>query len=112
MSKVTSSSNAPRSKIKVTNTPVQSVGIHQPNLPVDINTTGPPYLPIHPDIKHWDDLPSSKLVSLPVVCAMLGVSPATVWRRVKQGLLANPHRRGKRCSRWSVGQIREALMAE
>jgi predicted DNA-binding transcriptional regulator AlpA len=66
---------------------------------------------IHPDVKNWDDFPASKLVPLPVVCMMLDCSPATAWRRVRQGLLGTPLRIGKRSTRWTVGQIREALMA-
>lgn len=57
----------------------------------------------------FDDLPESAYVSLCVVCALFGCSPATVWRRVRTGQLASPHRIGLRSTRWRVGDLRQEL---
>lgn len=64
---------------------------------------------LHPSVKTFDLLPDSALISLPVVCTMFGCSPATIWRRVRQGDLVAPYRIGKRTTRWIVGDIRQAL---
>jgi predicted DNA-binding transcriptional regulator AlpA len=60
-------------------------------------------------LKNFESLPSAGFVDLPVVCALFSCSRATVWRRVRQGQLVAPHRIGARTTRWSVGEIRDAL---
>lgn len=65
--------------------------------------------PIHPMLSAFDELPESAFVSLHVVCALFCCSPATIWRRVRAGLLASPHRIGLRTTRWRVGDIRKEL---
>jgi len=57
----------------------------------------------------FDTLPGSAYVPLPVVCALFGWSPATVWRRVRAGILVPPHRLGLRTTRWNVGELRLVL---
>lgn len=70
----------------------------------------PTHLPlIHPAFQAFDDLPDSAFISLPVVCALFGCSPATVWRRVRSGQLVAPHRIGVRSTRWQVGELRRHL---
>lgn len=64
---------------------------------------------IHQALKNFDDLPASAFVSLAVVCALFACSPATVWRRVRQGQLVAPHRIGSRTTRWLVGELRQSL---
>ena len=59
-------------------------------------------------LKHFDSLPDSANVKEPVVCGLLDCSPATVWRRVKDGGLPQPTRLG-RMTFWNVGQLRKAL---
>lgn len=67
--------------------------------------------PAIPDsLKHFDSLPDSANVKEPVVCGLLDCSPATVWRRVKDGRLPQPTRLG-RMTFWNVGQLRKALGA-
>lgn len=61
---------------------------------------------LHPALVAFDQLPDAAFVPLPVVCALLGCSPATVWRRVRTGQLPQPHRLGTRTTRWSVGDLR------
>ena len=60
-------------------------------------------------IRDFDELPATAFVSLSVVCTLFACSPATVWRRVRDGLLVEPHRIGKRTTRWNVGELREVL---
>ena len=57
-------------------------------------------------LKNFDSLPDSAEVRLPVVKAQYGCSDATVWRRVKQGKIPKPIRRGGITS-WRVGDIRK-----
>lgn len=64
---------------------------------------------LHPMLSAFDDLPESAYVSLCVVCALFGCSPATVWRRVRTGQLVTPHRFGLRTTRWRVGDLRKEL---
>lgn len=63
----------------------------------------------HQALLHFDTLPDSAFVSLPVVCGLLSCSAATVWRRVREGYLIAPHRLGKRTTRWRVGELRQNL---
>ncbi len=64
---------------------------------------------VHRMLSVFDDLPESAFVSLYVVCALFGCSPATIWRRVRAGQLVMPHRIGLRTTRWRVGDLRKAL---
>lgn len=57
-------------------------------------------------LRHFDELPDSASVRLPTVAAWLGVSPATVWRRVKDGTIPAPKKFGPKCSAWNVGELR------
>ncbi len=54
----------------------------------------------------FSSLPDCARVPLPVVCAITGRSPASVWRDVAAGRLAKPVSVGVRCTRWIVGDIR------
>jgi prophage regulatory protein len=63
----------------------------------------------HLALKNFDELPQCAFITLAVVCALFSCSPATVWRRVRAGQLVAPHQIGKRTTRWSVEEIREAL---
>jgi predicted DNA-binding transcriptional regulator AlpA len=62
-------------------------------------------------LKLFDELPDSAHVSLEVVCALFGCSPATIWRRVRSGQRVSPVRLGMRTTRWKVGDLRRALTA-
>lgn len=63
----------------------------------------------HPAFQAFDTLPDAAFVPLAVVCALFSCSPATAWRRVRQGQLVAPHRIGTRTTRWQVGELRAAL---
>jgi predicted DNA-binding transcriptional regulator AlpA len=60
-------------------------------------------------LKFFDSLPSSGSVRQPVVDKLFGWSPATTWRRVKSGLLPQPHRNG-RITSWNIGELRDCLL--
>ncbi len=55
-----------------------------------------------------DDLPDSAGVRQPVVEGLFSCSAATVWRRVKSGLLPQPKRIG-RTTIWNLGELRQVL---
>ena len=67
-----------------------------------------PRVPRHVDISDFDRRPDLALVALPVVCKLWDISPATAWRRVKDGLIPQPYREGG-STRWRVGELRAAL---
>ena len=54
-------------------------------------------------LQGFDQLPDSAFVRLPVVAALHGVSPATVWRWSRAGTLPRPVRRGG-VTVWNVGR--------
>lgn len=62
-------------------------------------------------LTNFDVLPNIAFVRLPTVCAVYGIAPATVWRRVKAGLMPAPKKIGDRLSGWQVGEIRADLAA-
>ena len=59
-------------------------------------------------LTNFDALPSSAHVRLPVVCALFGVSAATVWRWCQEGRLPEPVRMGG-VTLWNVGALRACL---
>lgn len=60
-------------------------------------------------LENFDRLPSIAQVRQPVVEALFGCSPATVWRRVKDGSIPAPRKLSPRCTTWNVGELRLAL---
>ena len=66
---------------------------------------------LHGSLQHFDSLPDSANVRQPVVEALYGVSPATVWRMVKRGTLPAPRKLSERVTAWNVGDLRRALTA-
>jgi predicted DNA-binding transcriptional regulator AlpA len=60
-------------------------------------------------LSNFDLLPNSAHVRQPVVEALYACSPATVWRRVKDGSIPAPDKLGPRVSAWNVGKLRRAL---
>ena len=57
----------------------------------------------------FSSLPDCALVALPVVCAIRGRSPASIWRDVAASRCPAPIAAGPRCTRWRVGDLRGAL---
>jgi predicted DNA-binding transcriptional regulator AlpA len=67
---------------------------------------------IPPALRHFDELPDSAGVSLPIVKAVTGAgSDATVWRWSKSGLLPKPYKAGPNSTRWNCGELRHAIAA-
>jgi predicted DNA-binding transcriptional regulator AlpA len=61
-------------------------------------------------LQHFDSLPNSANVRLPVVQGLLGgCSMATVWRRSRDGTLPAPKKLSERVTAWNVGELRAAL---
>lgn len=59
-------------------------------------------------LRNFDDFPDDTRVRLPAVCLLFGVSPATVWRRVRDGKIPAPRKDG-RITYWLAGEVRAAL---
>jgi predicted DNA-binding transcriptional regulator AlpA len=57
-------------------------------------------------------MPDAGYIRLPVVASLFACSPATVWRRVKNGTLPVPRKLSEGVTAWNVGQIRQALKGE
>lgn len=74
---------------------------------VELATPTIPPVPLM--LSAFDELPESAFVSVNIVCALFGCSPATVWRRARDGALPSPHKLGKRTTRWNVGELRSYL---
>lgn len=60
-------------------------------------------------LRHWELLPPSAHVRLPVVCGLYGCSAATVWRRVNDKTIPAPSRLSPGVTAWRVGDLRAAL---
>lgn len=61
-------------------------------------------------LQHFEELPDSAEVRVPVVAALWACSTSTVWRRVKSGDLPEPKRRNGVTS-FNVGELRKAKAA-
>lgn len=72
----------------------------------------PAAAPIPDALRTFDALPDAANVRLPVVCALFGISPPTVWRWVKKGTLPAGRKLSVACTAWNVGQLRKALNGE
>jgi len=59
-------------------------------------------------LRNFDTLPTSAGVRLPVAATLFGISPATVWRWSKTGVLPSPHRVNN-VTFWNVGELRARL---
>lgn len=60
-------------------------------------------------LKHFDELPNSAFVRLPVVAMLFGCSGITIWRRSKAGTLPSPRKLSERTTAWNVGALRQVL---
>lgn len=60
-------------------------------------------------LEGFDHLPESANVRLPVVAALCGVSPVTVWRWSKSGRLPTPRRLSEGVTGWNVGELRQCM---
>lgn len=62
-------------------------------------------------LAHFDTLPASAYVRLPVMKAMFGVSASTIWRWSRIGALPRPTKISG-TTLWRVGEIRERVDAK
>lgn len=62
-----------------------------------------------PALTHFDDLPESAYVRMPVVKELFSCSEATVWRMAKDGRLPRPHKYSTGMSGWNVGELRRLI---
>jgi predicted DNA-binding transcriptional regulator AlpA len=63
-------------------------------------------------LKHFDSLPDSAHVRLPVVQGLYGCSVSGVWRAARKGIIPKPYKVGERCSAWNVGELRRDLASK
>ncbi|GAB3189129.1 hypothetical protein GCM10027292_19760 [Hydrogenophaga aquatica] len=63
-------------------------------------------------LEGFDQLPGSANVRLPVVAALCGVSPVTVWRWSKSGRLPTPRRLSEGVTGWNVGELRRHIVKQ
>lgn len=63
-------------------------------------------------LAHFDLLPDSAFVRLPVVASLFACSPVTIWRRAKNGSLPAPRKLSEAVTAWNVGELRKALKGE
>lgn len=68
--------------------------------------------PIPDALRNFDAMPDVAFVRLPVVVALFACSPATVWRRVKNGTLPAARKLSEAVTAWNVGELRKALRGE
>lgn len=60
-------------------------------------------------LAHFDQLPDSAYIRLPVMRGLYGISSASIWRGVKSGLICKPVKISERCTAWSVRLVRADL---
>ncbi len=63
-------------------------------------------------LTHFDKLPNSAFIRLPVMKGLYGVSSASIWRGVKNLTIPKPSKLTQRTTAWNVGQVRAALAAK
>jgi predicted DNA-binding transcriptional regulator AlpA len=73
----------------------------------DIGRVTPRAIPA--ELTHFDQLPDSAHVRLPVVTGLLGCSASAVWRNVKAGNLPSPVKLTPNITGWRVSDLRAAL---
>lgn len=62
-------------------------------------------------LQNFDVLPAIARVRLPVVAALFGISPVTVWRWCKRGQLPHPAKEHG-ITFWRVGELRDRLRTQ
>lgn len=60
-------------------------------------------------VKNFDDLPNSAVIRVPTVIAVLGISRATWWNGVRDGIYPPALQIGPRSVGWRVSDIRAIL---
>jgi len=62
-------------------------------------------------IQPTDGLSDEALIRLPTVCALTGLAPSTIWRKIKEGKFPSPvrHPSSNRIAVWQFGAVRRHL---
>ena len=72
------------------------------------DTVQPPAIPA--ELIHFDELPDSAHVRLPVVRGLYGnCSASAIWRNCKAGKIPSPVKLTEQITAWRVGDLRSAL---
>lgn len=62
--------------------------------------------------RHFDRLPDTALVDIPVIRAVTSKSRATIYRWIELGKFPKPRKIGNSKNLWSVGEVRRALAGD
>lgn len=80
--------------------------------PTQVNVSNYQNIPnLDPGLAHFDSLPDSAHVRLPVILSLFACSRATVWRHVKVGLIPAPIKFSARITAWNVGVLRKHFIS-
>jgi prophage regulatory protein len=59
----------------------------------------------------FDALPDAAHVRVETVAALYSVTPASIWRWSRAGMIPRPRKLGPQVTAWNVGELRRALSA-
>ena len=62
--------------------------------------------------ENFDSHPAAANVAVGVVALLYGITPATVWKKVKAKEMPAPRKFGPQTTRWSVGELREDMASK
>ena len=63
-------------------------------------------------LQNFSYLPDESLVRLPILMALYGLSKASIYRFIKDGIIPAPIKLSSRTSVWNVGDIRKNLRSK
>ena len=63
-------------------------------------------------LQNFSYLPNESLVRLPILMALYGLSKASIYRFIKDGIIPAPIKLTSRTSVWIVGDIRKNLRSK
>jgi predicted DNA-binding transcriptional regulator AlpA len=63
-------------------------------------------------LAYFDQIPNSGFIRLPIMIGLYGVSAATIWRGVRNGMIPRPCKLTERTTAWNVGLVRAALASK
>lgn len=79
------------------------------NTPIEFQTHAAPKTLLRQAAKVPDALNELNRIDVRRVAATIGLSESWIWEAVRRGQFPQPTRIGKRCTRWTVGPVREWL---
>lgn len=59
--------------------------------------------------RHFDSLPDSAFVRLPMVATLYATSESNVWRWMQKGIVPQSRKLAGRTTAWNVGELRKSL---